>query len=594
LSNKPLRRQVLKAGVGFIAGTGSAILFDNFTAVLAQFVPGTVIITDKQPLKFPRQQDWESKMCAALGMKGIAPTYAGLTPFQKAIGTMGLNAAEVYFPTIKQPNIGPFEVIAKMQPLLDPSRDPLAFFSVDTALVNAITGLVVAQIISKLKLNQSDAESIVLREWAIPVFRQMQVDTAVGTLKEYYKWKNNPCQYSTPGYQRPQKCFAVIGNNPYNSMWQIEKPPSDLLLKAGLAYAAGNNDQIVKGVSAGIGAVGLVGAFLATATGLGVQTGFIAAGVALTTTLFNAFGGGSISAASAAASAAIGTTSWAGVVAGPAAIISASIMIGVTQGVALFESEQVEFKLKQAIAAAMKENINMANVVADERLASGLFIGAVKSATSGWNAPDLAIDGQVTFFCEAGYVAKFYLNYTLNGQQKSFNTGNMTAGFWQQFDIPAAAKNIEVKGVMLLAGEKQIFKETLQRPTYTTYKVYGTIFQPAWSNDWPRSVSGEISSTAGELKFNHGAGFVAKWQVTYNLPDKPNQSINSGNTSLGWKKTYNIPLTATNVRVLVQGATGLAWEPWRTTYDKTFPSAPNLCLKIYGTTLNQKWNSDCV
>jgi cytolysin (calcineurin-like family phosphatase) len=253
----------------------------------------------------------------------------------------------------------------------------------------------------------------------------------------------------------------------------------------------------------------------------------------------------------------------------------------------------VEFKLKQAIAAAMKENINMTNVVANENLRGLFLIGMVKSANNRWQAPSLEIDGEVTFFCEAGYVAKFYLNYTLDGQQKSFTSGNMSVGYWEKFTIPAAAKNIEVKGVMLLAGEKQIFKETLQRPTYISYKVYGTAFQPAWSIDWPLSVSGEISSTAGELKFNHGAGFVAKWQVTYDLPGKPNQSIDSGNTSLGWKNTYNIPLDATNVRVLVQGATGLVWEPWRTTYDKTFPSAPNLCLKIYGTTLDQKWNNDC-
>jgi hypothetical protein len=602
-----LRRQFLKAGVGFIGGTGSAVLLGDLKAVLAQAQPkqpsrtikieeGTIRVNNpnsNQPLKFPRQQDWESKMCAALGMMGIASTYAGLTPFQKAIGTMGLNAAELYFPANKQPNITPDQVIAKMQAGKNLSTQTSGSLA-DLALPNAITGIVIAQIIDKLKRNQNDAESSALRDWAIPVFRQMQVDVAVGTLKEYDKWKNNPCQYTTPGYQPPQRCTNIaVSRNPNALSFLVDTPPSDLLLKAGLAYAAGNTNQTVQGISAAFAAAGLVGGFLALGTGLGVSTGITIPIINLVTqtTLYTAFGG--TGGYAGAAAGAIGATSWAGVVAGPAAVIVAAVIIGVSQGIAVIEAEQVPFKLKQAIAAAMKGNMNVANAVADEKSSSLLFLGILKSANNGWKAPNIAIDGQVTFFCEAGYVAKFYLNYTLNGQQKSFTTGDVSLGFWQTFDIPAAAQNIEVKGVMLAAGEKEIFRQTLQRPTYVSYKVYGTVFKPDWNNDWPRSVSGEISSRAGELKFTHGAGFVARWQVTYDLPGKPNQSISSGDTSLGWKQTYNIPLAATNVRVLVQGNTGLLWELWRTTYEKTFPSAPNLCLKIYGTTLNQQWNNDC-
>ena len=107
------------------------------------------------------------------------------------------------------------------------------------------------------------------------------------------------------------------------------------------------------------------------------------------------------------------------------------------------------------------------------------------------------------------------------------------------------------------------------------------------------SVGGEASTVANQVKFLHNAGFVANWQITYNQPGKPLQIINPTGTTLGWTKTYDIPADATNVRILVQGATGLVWEPWRTTYDKTFPTPPNMCLKIYGTTLDQKWNNDC-
>jgi len=97
-----------------------------------------------------------------------------------------------------------------------------------------------------------------------------------------------------------------------------------------------------------------------------------------------------------------------------------------------------------------------------------------------------------------------------------------------------------------------------------------------------------------QIKLTHGGGFVANWQITYTQPGKPATTINPTGTTLGWKNTYTIPGDASNIRILVQGATGLLWEPWRTTYDKTFPTPPSgLCVKIYGSTLDQKWNNDC-
>lgn len=560
---------------------GQIFKSDTPGAITTQILTGNVTVTTGQPLQFPRQQDWESKICSALGMTGVAASYSGLNNFQKAIGTMALVAAEAYFPANNQANITPHEVISKLQAeiLNKPLRD-------------ALVGLIGTQVIENLSKNQNDAQSIAIRDWAVQVYRQIKVDAAVGTLKEYNTWKANPCTYSAPGYTKPQDCQAVIGNNPYNSMWKTSKPPHDLLMKAGLTYAAGNTNQIVQGVSGALAGIGLVGGVAAATAGLGIAVGTITtssgAAVPLLTCLYSAFGGTFGSTAGA-----IGATSWAGVVAGPAAVITAAVMIGVSQGAAVIEGEQAEWKIKQAIRVAMSENINMANVVADQSAGALFFIGLVKSAQNGWKAPSLEIEGEVTFFCEAGYVSKFYLTYTLNGQPKSFSTNNMTAGFWQKFTIPAAAKNIQVRGVMISTGEHNIFTQNLDRPTYVCYKVYGTIFQTAWNNDWPMSVNGEVSDAAGKIKFIHGAGFVANWQITYDLPEKPQQKINPTGTTLGWKETYHLPLDATNVHILVQGATGLVWEPWRTTYALTFPTAPNLCLKIYGTTLDQKWNSDC-
>ena len=524
----------------------------------------TIADQTRQPLKFPRQQNWEADICKALGMTGVAASYAGLTDFQKVIGEMALSAAEVYFPAHKQPNITLYQVIQTLQLELveHPTRD-------------ALNGLINAQIKKKLPLNQNDAQSVALREWAVPVYRQITVDAAIGSLKEYLTWKNNPCTYTAAGYVKPQDCYTA--NNPYYAICKTSKAPSDLLLKAGLSYACGNSDQIVKGVAGGIAAAGMIGGFVSIGIG----------GVSLNT----AFGGTSALVATGVTTSAGG---WASIASGPVAVISAAILIGITQGVAIIEGEQAEWKLRQAINVAVKENINIANVVADETGAALFFVAATKSAQNGWKAPSLESEGEVTFFCEAGYVSKFYLTYTLNGQPQSLATDQLGGGYWKNLTIPAAAKNIEVKGVMIAAGEHQVFKEVLQRLTYVCYKTYGTSFEQGWNNDWPLSVGGDVSTTANQVKFFHQAGFVANFLIEYNEPGKTARtSHNPLGKTAGWTDTYTIPTDATNVRILIQGATGLAWEPWRTTYEKTFPTPPNMCVKIYGTSLDQKWNNDC-
>jgi hypothetical protein len=550
-------------------------LFGTVTTVIIQestTLNVTIGNPTSQPLKFPRQQNWEAEICKALGMTGVGANYAALTEFQKAIGEMALSAAEVYFPakrkpattTTIQPEITIQQVIRDLQ--LELVQRPLR---------DALNGLIATHITKKLALNQNDAQSVALREWAVPVYRQIKVDAAIGSLKEYAIWKNNPCTYSAPGYVTPQDCYNV--NNPYHAIWKTNKPPSDLLLKAGLAYACGNNDQIVKGVAGGIAAAGMIGGFYSIAAGA----------ISLNT----AFGGTS---ALVAAGATTSMAAWASILAGPVAVIAAAVLIGITQGVAIIEGEQAEWKLRQAIHAAMKENINIANIVADQTAGALFYVAAIKSAQDGWKAPSLEIPGEVTFFCEAGYVSKFYLTYTLNGQPKSVSTGDLSAGYWKNVAIPAAAKNIEVKGVMVAAGEHQVFKETLPRPTYVCYKTYGTAFKQGWNNDWPLSVGGEVSVTANQVKFFHQAGFVANFLIEYIEPGKTAKtSHNPLGKTAGWRDTHTIPANATNVRVLIQGATGLAWEPWRTTYEMTFPTPPNMCVKIYGTSLDQKWNNDC-
>jgi hypothetical protein len=61
----------------------------------------------------------------------------------------------------------------------------------------------------------------------------------------------------------------------------------------------------------------------------------------------------------------------------------------------------------------------------------------------------------------------------------------------------------------------------------------------------------------------------------------------------GMITTITIPENAKNIRIRAWGATGLAWEPWRQTFDFSYPEPPGMCIKTYGTTLDQKWATDC-
>lgn len=240
-----------------------------------------------------------------------------------------------------------------------------------------------------------------------------------------------------------------------------------------------------------------------------------------------------------------------------------------------------------------------------------LFFTADTKAINSNPAPDCVADHTVTVFCEAGYVSRFKLFYYNNGKSESFTSPDLSLGFSHKFTLPATATNTKLEGYAMvpasqgfgaspLSGggggltnyvEARIFEHWFQGPSSVCFKTYGLATDPKWNNDCP---GGAPVPNSNQIKFTHGAGFVANWQITYNQPGKPVTNINPLGTTLGWKNTYTIPSDATNIRILVQGATGLIWEPWRTTYDKTFPTPPSsLCIKIYGTTLNQKWNNDC-
>jgi cytolysin (calcineurin-like family phosphatase) len=92
--------------------------------------------------------------------------------------------------------------------------------------------------------------------------------------------------------------------------------------------------------------------------------------------------------------------------------------------------------------------------------------------------------------------------------------------------------------------------------------------------------------------FNEG-GFEAKFELQYTKINGERVVQNTGKMLLGNKKSYDIPPDATDIWLIAQENTGLVWEGWRTVFDLRYASPPNNCFKLYGTTLNPKWNNDC-
>lgn len=106
------------------------------------------------------------------------------------------------------------------------------------------------------------------------------------------------------------------------------------------------------------------------------------------------------------------------------------------------------------------------------------------------NVPMPATSGAITFFNEAGYVAKYELSYTQKGKSVKKNTGNIALGNKVRYEIPKDATNIWVKGEgqtgLLWDPWNQTFNEKVANtPTGLNkcYKSYGTTLSQKWNNN---------------------------------------------------------------------------------------------------------------
>lgn len=569
---------------------------------------------------FPRKQNYEFKMLRALRMYpyattsylgGNLPTYANLDPLGQALGRLGLLAAEIlYNKKYKRPT---------------PER-VLADISDSVKVRDALGGILAELVITEIKSNSTDPSVEALRSWSTKLYRSMKIRLAKATLDEYYHWKSNPCGYE--GLSETQ-CRGKYG---VSNLISPPKPPQDVFGKAALGTVLGTHaNEISLGVSLGMAAATLTASSIAIATAMTLEyTGFTTTlGAYMMPTgswycyfsanLFGAFGGDNslymaatssafideamgdaaveagetaFEAAHVAIDGAIGAASWAGVVAAPVAAAVLCIVVGTTEGFAVVEAAKVEPTFKMKLGAAMSEPINMKNVVADSSSCGIFFIAFQEALQNGLQVPNPKVDGEVRFYCQAGYVSSFRLSYDdVNGKNQSFTTPDLSVGYEKSFTIPYNATNIRVQGWYQAGTWKELFNETLNAPTYMCYTSYGTVFEPKYKTDCPEV--GNMTTKPNELTVTQGGGYSAWIRLSYDQNGKNITAIDQSSTAAGWRQVFSIPAGATNVHLQAWSNTGVAWDQWKSIIDKTWPTAPNECIKVYGTTLDPKWDNEC-
>src|SRR6185436_3562957 len=307
------------------------------------------------------------------------------------------------------------------------------------------------------------------------------------------------------------------------------------------------------------------------------------------TSLFAAFGG---SGGAAAGSAGALGGAWAGVAAAPIAAAVMVVVVGTMEGMKVVEQARVEPMLKLKLGAAMTEDIVIENALSDPNAKDFFFLAYQAAAANGFALPRNNVAGEVRFYNQAGYNARFTLAYNLNGAPQRFTTETLPVGRDATYVIPDAATNIVASGAWNDGiNWKSLFTRNLSRPTFIGFTSYGTIFGPSYKDEYPEVSN--IIAQARELTVTQGGGYVAHIKVTYTQGGRGVTAVDDGGASAGWRRVFTIPADATNIHLQAWTKTGLVWEPEHGIIDKTYPSPPNECIKVYGTTLDPKYNNEC-
>lgn len=96
------------------------------------------------------------------------------------------------------------------------------------------------------------------------------------------------------------------------------------------------------------------------------------------------------------------------------------------------------------------------------------------------------------------------------------------------------------------------------------------------------------------FKFIQNGWFIAHFRLTWDEPGKPGVTWEQRGKSSGWQDVAYLPGEATNIRLLMQNDTGLAWQPQREIFNRVLQTADlNKCYRLTGTTLGSAYDNEC-
>ncbi len=502
-----------------------------------------------------------SAVGTAMGIGGGGySTYTGTPALWNKLNDLAAQAAEIYFSETLD---------------LTPAQ-ALQYISGNQQTRDGISGILFLLVCDNIKKNGTDAGSAELKQWATEVYRPMKVAVAKGILEEFYVWKADPCSYE--GLSQ-NACRGKYGATVSASG---AKPPYDLIQKAGI-------ENSIHGQESGIASATITGA---AAIGGAASFASLISVMTFKASLFATIVGSSTAITGTAAGA-------AGIFGGPFAVAAASAAIGISELMSLLETESFEPTLKARLGDAMTGSINMLNVVSLDDQTQLFFLGFMKSSRNGFcpkgcgivfpasNSPATTYadgEGEITFFNQGGYVARYKI--TINGVSQV--TGDMAVGQSKSYRIPAGSTSIQVSGEFNNLGVwKPIFNESYGVPTFQCYRTYGTIGNAQFDHGWP--YAGDVIGKSNQVRVFNQGGYYAKFQIDYTLNGLP-YKLESGTTTVGWAKTYDLPADALNVRVRGWCDTLIQWN---LVFDTTTPAVQSACYKLYGTFNNPQSNNNC-
>ncbi|MBX2928617.1 MAG: hypothetical protein KF852_12355 [Saprospiraceae bacterium] len=89
---------------------------------------------------------------------------------------------------------------------------------------------------------------------------------------------------------------------------------------------------------------------------------------------------------------------------------------------------------------------------------------------------------EITLINGGGYVAKFQGNYTVEGQAKSYESGDVLLGWKHKLPIPPNAKNVQIRAWSSWLGWKDAYTDTDANATNRCVKLFGVAWDPKANN----------------------------------------------------------------------------------------------------------------